>query len=144
MEAKRLSTDDNLQNYKEFNDALEVLDSSKDLFLKFLEEPNSLFTKHLHDLERFSLSPGERNASVLKSSRNEIYEIDEASCESEVKTERCIQVQKDAITALRKPGTNLFNHLLKEQRGSLSHKLLKSRSAGKTSPGHRSARIVVL
>lgn len=51
MDAKRLSTDEKLHSSKEFHDALEVLDSNKDLFLKFLQEPDSLFTKHLQDLQ---------------------------------------------------------------------------------------------
>ncbi|OMP04968.1 hypothetical protein COLO4_09164 [Corchorus olitorius] len=51
MEAKRLSTDKKLQDSEEFNDALEVLDSNSDLLLKFLQQPDSLFTKHLHDLQ---------------------------------------------------------------------------------------------
>uniref|UniRef100_A0A2N9H8X1 DUF4378 domain-containing protein n=1 Tax=Fagus sylvatica TaxID=28930 RepID=A0A2N9H8X1_FAGSY len=50
MDAKRLSTDQKLQDSKEFHDALEVLDSNKDLLVKFLQQPDSLFTKHLHDL----------------------------------------------------------------------------------------------
>lgn len=51
MDAKRLSTDEKLQGSKEFDDTLEVLESNKDLFLKCLQEPNSLFVKHLHDLQ---------------------------------------------------------------------------------------------
>lgn len=51
MDAKRLSSDQKLQDSKEFHDALEVLDSNKDRLLKFLQQPDSLFTKHLHDLE---------------------------------------------------------------------------------------------
>ncbi|XP_018484559.2 uncharacterized protein LOC108855281 isoform X2 [Raphanus sativus] len=51
MEAKRLSTDEKLRHSKEFNDALEALDSNKDLLIKFLQQPDSLFTKHLHDLQ---------------------------------------------------------------------------------------------
>lgn len=51
MDAKRLSTDEKLQDTKEFHDALEVLDSNKDLLLKFLEQRDPLFTKHLHDLQ---------------------------------------------------------------------------------------------
>ncbi|ESR42240.1 hypothetical protein CICLE_v10011022mg [Citrus x clementina] len=56
MEAKRLSTDERFQDSKEFQDALEVLDSNKDLLLKFLQQPDSLFTKHLHDLGASSQS----------------------------------------------------------------------------------------
>lgn len=50
MDVKRFSADEKLQHSKEFHDALEVLDSNKDLLLKFLQEPDSLFTQHLHDL----------------------------------------------------------------------------------------------
>lgn len=46
-EAKRLATDEKLLDSKEFHDALEVLSCNRDLFLKFLEEPNSLFSSHL-------------------------------------------------------------------------------------------------
>lgn len=51
MDAKRLSTDEKLQGSKEFHDALEVLDSNKDLLLKFLQGPDPLFSKHIHDLQ---------------------------------------------------------------------------------------------
>ncbi|XP_042472861.1 uncharacterized protein LOC122055472 [Zingiber officinale] len=44
IEAKNLATDGKLLDSK-FQDAVEVLNSNRDLFLKFLEEPNSLFTK---------------------------------------------------------------------------------------------------
>jgi Protein of unknown function (DUF3741) len=43
-EAKRLATDERLLHSNEFQDALDVLSSNRDLFLKFLEEPNSLFS----------------------------------------------------------------------------------------------------
>ncbi|KAE8654306.1 putative Hydroxyproline-rich glycofamily protein [Hibiscus syriacus] len=51
MEEKRLSTDEKLQESEEFNDTLEVLDSNTDLLLKFFQQPDSLFTNHLHDLQ---------------------------------------------------------------------------------------------
>ncbi|XP_021745523.1 uncharacterized protein LOC110711457 isoform X1 [Chenopodium quinoa] len=50
MDVKRFSTDENLQHSKEYHDALDVLDSNKDLLLKIFQEPDSLFSKHLHDL----------------------------------------------------------------------------------------------
>ncbi|TYI65761.1 hypothetical protein E1A91_D09G179400v1 [Gossypium mustelinum] len=50
MEAKRLSTDEKLQDSEEFNDTLEVLNSNTNLLLNYFQQPNSLFTKHLHDL----------------------------------------------------------------------------------------------
>ena len=51
MEAKRLSTDERLCQSKEFQDALEVLNSNGDLLLKILQEPNSYFSQHLHDMK---------------------------------------------------------------------------------------------
>lgn len=51
MEAKRLVTDDKLHRSKEFQEALEVLSSNKDLFVKFLQESNSLFSQHLSDFQ---------------------------------------------------------------------------------------------
>lgn len=50
MDAKRLVTDEKLQGSKEFHDALEVLDSNKKLLLKYLQQPDSLFMKHLFDI----------------------------------------------------------------------------------------------
>jgi Protein of unknown function (DUF3741) len=43
-EAKRLATDERFLHSNEFQDALDVLSSNRDLFLKFLEEPNSLLS----------------------------------------------------------------------------------------------------
>ncbi|KAJ8498677.1 hypothetical protein OPV22_009229 [Ensete ventricosum] len=69
-EAKRLATDEKLLDSKEFQDAVEVLNSNRDLFLKFLDEPNSLFTKHhLFELQSMSLpSPRRTRITVLKPS----------------------------------------------------------------------------
>lgn len=50
-DAKRLSCSTELQVSKEFDDTLEMLDSNKDLLLRYLQQPDSLFTKPLHDLQ---------------------------------------------------------------------------------------------
>ncbi|KAL5711110.1 hypothetical protein ACHQM5_021601 [Ranunculus cassubicifolius] len=68
MDVKRLSTDQNLHQSKEFHDALEVLDSNKDLLLRFLQEPDSLFTKHLRDLHGVPSPPQPGHITVLHSS----------------------------------------------------------------------------
>ncbi|KAM1159395.1 hypothetical protein ACFX19_033142 [Malus domestica] len=73
MDAKRLSTDERLQDSKEFHDALEVLESNKDLLLKFLQQPDSLFAKHLHDLHGVRQSRCGRIAS-MKASKAQKYE----------------------------------------------------------------------
>ncbi|KAL5067963.1 hypothetical protein RYX36_018850 [Vicia faba] len=51
MDAKRLATYQDYQSSKEFHETLEVLDSNKDLLLKYLKQPDSLFKKHLNDLQ---------------------------------------------------------------------------------------------
>ena len=69
IEAKRLATDEKLRQSKEFQDALEVLSSNKDLFLKFLQEPNSLFTQHLYELQSVPTPPETKRITVLKPSK---------------------------------------------------------------------------
>ncbi|CAA7390613.1 unnamed protein product [Spirodela intermedia] len=73
MEAKRLATDQRLLQSKEFQDALEVLSSNRDLFLKFLEEPNSLFSHHLQELQgspEAMAAPQTKRITVLKPSKS--------------------------------------------------------------------------
>ncbi|XP_062195908.1 uncharacterized protein LOC133899031 isoform X2 [Phragmites australis] len=70
VEAKRLASHDNLLQSKEFHDALEVLNSNKDLFLKFLEEPNSLFAKQSGQLHSAPTSPQRKHITVLKPSKS--------------------------------------------------------------------------
>ncbi|KAK1283915.1 hypothetical protein QJS10_CPB21g00191 [Acorus calamus] len=69
VEAKRLSTDEKLRQSKEFQDALEVLSSNRDLFLRFLQEPSSLLSKHLHELQSVAQPPQTKRITVLKPSK---------------------------------------------------------------------------
>ncbi|KAK7279429.1 hypothetical protein RJT34_24482 [Clitoria ternatea] len=55
MDAKRLATYQDIQSSKDFRDTLEVLDSNKDLLLKYFKRPDSLFKKHLNDLQAVPL-----------------------------------------------------------------------------------------
>lgn len=74
MDAKRLSTNEKFQGSKELDDTLEMLDSNKELLLKFLGESDSLFVKHLHDLQG---DPGRSlgsHVAVLKPSNSEKLE----------------------------------------------------------------------
>ncbi|KAF5482534.1 hypothetical protein F2P56_003092 [Juglans regia] len=68
-EAKRLATDEKLRQSKEFQDALEVLSSNKDLFLKFLQEPNYLFSQHLKDLRSIPPPSETKRITVLRPSK---------------------------------------------------------------------------
>ncbi|KAG6595295.1 hypothetical protein SDJN03_11848, partial [Cucurbita argyrosperma subsp. sororia] len=51
LDAKRLSTDEKSHDSREFHDALDALESNRDLLLKFLHQPGSLFARHMHDLQ---------------------------------------------------------------------------------------------
>ncbi|KAJ1298833.1 hypothetical protein BS78_01G484000 [Paspalum vaginatum] len=84
VEAKRLASHDNLLQSKEFHDALEVLNSNKDLFVKFLEEPNSLFAKQSGEQHSAPTSPLRKRITVLKPSKS-----------VEVKGDREIKRQKN-------------------------------------------------
>ncbi|XP_074304805.1 uncharacterized protein LOC141639634 isoform X1 [Silene latifolia] len=69
VEAKRLATDEKLRQTKEFQDALDVLSSNGDLFLKVLQEPNSLFSEHLNGVQPIPLSPETKRITVLRPSK---------------------------------------------------------------------------
>uniref|UniRef100_A0A7N0SYN6 DUF3741 domain-containing protein n=1 Tax=Kalanchoe fedtschenkoi TaxID=63787 RepID=A0A7N0SYN6_KALFE len=71
VEAKRLVTDERLRQTKEFHDALEVLSSNQDLFLKCLQEPNSQFTQQLYEMYAIPLTPETKRITVLKPSKFE-------------------------------------------------------------------------
>lgn len=68
-EAKRLATDEKLRQSKEFQDALEVLSSNKELFVKFLQEPNSLFSQHSFQLCSLPTSPEKKCITILRPSK---------------------------------------------------------------------------
>lgn len=88
IDAKRLSTDEKLQVSKELDDTLEMLDSNKELLLKFLGQPDSMFVKHLHDLQ---VDPGSSLGShiaVLKPSNSEKFESKAKAWRSERDTFR--------------------------------------------------------
>lgn len=70
MEAKRLSTDEKLRYSKEFNETLEALNTNKDLLLRFLHHPDSLFTKHLPDIQSIVPKSQCSQATTLKLSNS--------------------------------------------------------------------------
>ncbi|KAK4408190.1 hypothetical protein Sango_0400000 [Sesamum angolense] len=69
FEAKRLSMDEKLRQSKQFQDALEVLNSNKDLFLKCLQEPTSVFSQQLYNLQSIPPPPEAKRITVLKPSK---------------------------------------------------------------------------
>lgn len=84
VEAKQLASHENLLQSKEFHDALETLNSNKDLFLKFLEEPNSLFAKQSGEFHSAPTSPQRKRITVLKPTKS-----------VETKSENAIQSQQN-------------------------------------------------
>ncbi|PIA25707.1 hypothetical protein AQUCO_10800004v1 [Aquilegia coerulea] len=110
IEAKRLATDENLRQSKEFQEALEVLSSNKELFLKFLQEPNSLFSKHLYELESIPSLPHTKRITVLRPSKslgnNRFVGFEEIS-------QKPMQKQSHVVEAdfwdKNKPRSNLFS-----------------------------------
>lgn len=70
MEAKHLVTDDKkLHRSKEFQEALQVLSSNKDLFVQFLQESNSLFSQHLSDFHPVPPHSEAKRITVLRPSK---------------------------------------------------------------------------
>ncbi|KAL8253046.1 hypothetical protein R6Q59_036739 [Mikania micrantha] len=69
MEEKHLSTDDKHCRSKQFQDELKVLSSNKDIFLKFLHDPSSLFSQNLFNLPLVLPPPDARRITILKPSK---------------------------------------------------------------------------
>lgn len=142
MDAKRLSTDENLRQSKEFHDALEALNSNKDLLLKFLQEPDSLFNKHLHNLHVVPTSPQLSHIRVSKSTKVPKYESNDVFCKSQGKMEGRVQMQKDSRNYLQKHGKSRVSH--NRRTVYLDDGSLKSPYDGKTETCLLPTRIVVL
>ncbi|MCD9638019.1 hypothetical protein HAX54_021631 [Datura stramonium] len=102
MDAKRLSTDERFQNSKEFDDTLEALESKKELLLKYLQEPDSLFVKHLQDLQVDTASSTCSRIAVLKPSNSVKYEGSAKSCKSGRggSCKQGIKLQKERVDGL--------------------------------------------
>ncbi|CAL9156212.1 unnamed protein product [Musa hybrid cultivar] len=68
MEAKHVTKDEKLLHSKEFQDALEILSSNRDVFLKILQDPGSLFLKNIRNVH---MSPPlqKKHITVLKPSQ---------------------------------------------------------------------------
>ncbi|CAH2046546.1 unnamed protein product [Thlaspi arvense] len=64
LEAKRLVTDDKLRHSKEFQEAMEVLSSNKELFLEFLQESNNYFSHHLHSFQHLAPQTPEKSKKI--------------------------------------------------------------------------------
>ncbi|KAL2533704.1 hypothetical protein Adt_07055 [Abeliophyllum distichum] len=105
MNAKRLSTDEKLLGPKEYAHPLELVDSNKDLFQKFVQHPDSLFVKH--DLEVDPSSSLRGHIEFLKPSNSAKYESNAKAWTSE----REISCKQDTAShQKRKDGLLLHPH----------------------------------
>ncbi|CAL9092000.1 unnamed protein product [Musa textilis] len=142
MDVKRLSTDEALQNSKEFDDALEILHSNKDLFLKFLQDPDSLFMRHLQEVNHIPFSPRPTQITVLKSSKGDNYG-NTGTSESKSKDGRYSHMCKEVGSSFRKPATSPISRSLSEY-SSVSRRPSTPLYMGKAAAHMHPTRIVVL
>lgn len=80
IDGKHLSTDGADDQSKHFMDALEILNSNKDLFIKLLQDPNSLLVKHIEDL-RDSQEKVQQIKSYPEDKLPEQHKNDSRECE---------------------------------------------------------------
>ncbi|XP_057847547.2 uncharacterized protein LOC131057394 [Cryptomeria japonica] len=155
MDAKRLATDVNLQRSKEFLDAVEILQSNKDAFLEFLEQPNALLAKQVRDSEFTSQSQSQlKQITVLKSSNairtSQWLKEDtnrEKSLKKGVPNEKHLRKQKGQRDIGEKKETREVWGLPPSRPASvcsLPDQYKQSHSNGRNSSGSLPTRIVVL
>ncbi|CAN4101281.1 unnamed protein product [Withania somnifera] len=93
IEAKCLSIDGNLRQSKEFQEALDVLSSNADLFLKFLQEPNPMFSQQLQKLKSVPPPPETKRITVLRPTKMvENSGFGESGNKNEKETKRATQM----------------------------------------------------
>ncbi|CAL5415857.1 unnamed protein product [Camellia sinensis] len=136
MAAKCLSTNVKLHNSKEFCDMLDMLDANKDLLIKFLQQPDSLFTKHLVDLQGVALRSKCSHMANVDPSKLNKYESSTIGWKSEKGILQCSrQKHYDGLFTHfynHRGAQNFLNHQTFNQKGSMGvrqtssqHRLLK-------------------
>ncbi|KAM2197154.1 hypothetical protein EV1_000649 [Malus domestica] len=70
-DGKHLTEDQKVHHFKELMDALEVLSSDEELFLKLLQDPNSLLAKHVQKFQDAQIEKDEEYASFAESKLSE-------------------------------------------------------------------------
>ncbi|XP_009402340.2 uncharacterized protein LOC103986152 [Musa acuminata AAA Group] len=146
-DAKCLSNHDLLQNGKTFNDAFEVSDLSKDLFVELLQDPNSFLAKHNVDLRHAPLSPHRSKITILKPSKASKHWSSEdwsESFKSERRPDRFLHMHQESTGSIKMKTASLGKHSIKENNVSLSCNLSASLHAARTRTFLHPARIVIL
>ncbi|KAJ0979423.1 hypothetical protein J5N97_014897 [Dioscorea zingiberensis] len=143
MDAEYLSTVEILQKPNDLDDMLEVSDPNQDPFLKFLQEPNSLFSKHLKEL-KCSPPPHASHITILQSSRPRDIKHSEVCPRSERNGRRRARILIEDIAYFRKPAIRYDSYSLKEHKSPLAHMLSKSDYGIKADGCTQPTQIVVL
>lgn len=144
MEVKRLSTNETLQKSKEFNDALDILDSNKDIFFKFQQEPNYLFAKHFHDLKHSNSFCHTSHFKILESSVGNSRKNSETFYRTAEEVKGCPRKKKENAHGCTNPSSSLENCSAYDYEDSLLPKLLSSRYAGKRETSSQPISIVAM
>ncbi|KAH0970629.1 hypothetical protein GBA52_022785 [Prunus armeniaca] len=70
-DGKHLTEDQKIHHFRELMDALEVLSSDEELFLKLLRDPNSLLAKYVQNLQDSQIEKDEESQSFAESKLSE-------------------------------------------------------------------------
>ncbi|KAK7336989.1 hypothetical protein VNO77_17545 [Canavalia gladiata] len=139
MDAKRLATYQDLQSSQDSHDTLEILDSDNYLLRRYFKRPDSLFKKHLDDLQTAPFQSHSGHTEAIKSSDIEKYEHGNYSRNSDRETtglnlNRSHQKHHDAYS----------RHFVRRHAMLSSPKLSKFQFKGRDEPDAIPTRIVVL
>lgn len=98
-----VETDESGHQSKNFLDALEILNSNKDLFIKLLQDPNSLLVQHIQDLRDSQVVKQETKASMEEDGLESVAKKPECSSEGSVdpQTSDTIVVLKPDLTSVQ-------------------------------------------
>ncbi|CAI0393897.1 unnamed protein product [Linum tenue] len=99
MELKFLATDEKGRKSKEFQEALDILSSNRDLLLKFFQEPNSIFSQHLYDMLSVPPPPETKRITVLRPSSKVAASDKMAGLEKKVDKKTTEPAQMNQATA---------------------------------------------
>ncbi|KAJ9173634.1 hypothetical protein P3X46_016750 [Hevea brasiliensis] len=106
IDGKHLGGSGIVQQSKHFLDALEILNSNRDLFLKLLQDPNSLLLKHIEDL-RDSQAKQQQDKSFTKAELSEQQTRNTKECNQSKEAGDCQPLEK--IVVFRRSSESLQN-----------------------------------
>ncbi|XP_010241886.1 PREDICTED: uncharacterized protein LOC104586374 isoform X2 [Nelumbo nucifera] len=93
INVKQLTGDREIHQFNQFIDAIEILNTNKELFLKLLQNPNSLFTKYVQELQDSQAEKVEQTELLAEEKLSE-EEISNSSRREELIHGKNIQKQK--------------------------------------------------